>query len=53
MCAITPFELCWLASFLRIFGGGHGVPVERGCPFLSVVPPWGFGCFERIFNALI
>ena len=25
----------------------------RGCPFLSFVPPCGFGSFERIFNALI
>ena len=30
-CAASPLELCWLASVLRIFGGGHGVPVERGC----------------------
>ena len=35
-CAASPFELCWLASFFRIFGGGHGVLVERGFSFLSL-----------------
>ena len=42
------FGLCWLASFLRFFGGG-----ERGLSLLSFVPPGGLGIFERIFNALI
>ena len=50
--AASPFELCWLASVLRILGGGHGVLVERGYPFLSFVPPCGFASFDRIFNAL-
>ena len=31
------FELCWLASILRVFGVGHGVLVERGCPIRSFV----------------
>ena len=48
--AASPFELCRLASFLRIFDGGLGVPVVRGVP--SFVPPCGFGSFERIVNAL-
>ena len=34
------------------FGGGHGAPVERGCPFPSFVSPCGVGSFERIVNAL-
>ena len=49
----SPFELCWLASFLRFCGGGHGVPVERGCPFFYFVPPCDSDSFERNFNALI
>ena len=31
-CAASPFDSCRLASFLYIFGGGLGVPVERGAP---------------------
>ena len=27
---------------LDFFGGGHGVPVERGCLFLSILPPCVF-----------
>ena len=31
-CAVSPFELCRLANFLQILGGGLGVLVERGVP---------------------
>ena len=34
-----------LASFLRFFGGGRGVLVERGCPFLSL-------CLRVLFKVL-
>ena len=51
--AASLFELCCLASFLGNFGVRHAVPLERGCPSLSFVPPCCVCSSERIFNALI
>ena len=52
MCG-EPFCVVLADQFPSHFlGGGHGVPVERGCPFLSFVPPCGSGCFGENFQCV-